>query len=677
MSDGLPDFLTDEEMEQLSRNAPDFISDDEMAGFDAPEEPSTPREYMPGGGTYISAAKPDSWLGSLSKYLFGDKQSDVYLNDKGDYVQDWYNPETKNIETIPEFESQAGQRKTAQGMGMIASLVPGAGVASKLPTAATWLGRIAKNYLPAAAVTSATGIGANAISEETGDIPETSTDEKLGRFALETTLGTGIPAVADGTSKVLGAFNAPQRVARMFGATPTEMNPLRPFPVQKSIQQLEETSQPFRRGVMANPSLEKSFNNVQSRMQVVGRDIQDIYGQSGGIQAALQDIDSHPAMQELLAKATNPASVGKASDEAIKAYQEVMEPLVRLAKQGNGRIDISDLWSVRKSLDDIAELNSLNPSLSDEYLMDARVAIKDVINGAIDRAAPKQGAALKALNDEYHNLATVRQSMARGVAKTGGQLPLVDDRTPMSLAGTLGKITGIGTNTARAGTYVANKAIQGSGPALSVGVPAALEANQTTPEKALQDARSGIQSGIRAGANAVSGAVNFVNPFRVEDALSEERIPTNPQQQEFLPRDTDMFGPDQVANFLMQTAQTPQATIAQQLVVKMQKAQHAQDIDTVEKLVSDMARLFPDLFEPGVGVNGKIFYPDEQEKVMEKLRQLERMGQLDPEHLANQQNAFNNPEDGRMLPLDEKLWDKLKAPKRGGMFSGGTRVYAY
>ena len=149
------------------------------------------------------------------------------------------------------------------------------------------------------------------------------------------------------------------------------------------------------------------------------------------------------------------------------------------------------------------------------------------------------------------------------------------------------------------------------------------------------------------------------------------------QEESLLPRDTDMFGPDQVADFLMRTAQTPQAVIAQQLVAKMQKAQHAQDIDTVEKLVSDMARLFPDLFEPGVGVNGKIFYPDEQEKVMEKLRQLERMGQIDPEHLANQQNAFNNPEDGRMLPLDEKLWDKLKAPKRGGMFHDGTRVFAY
>lgn len=146
------------------------------------------------------------------------------------------------------------------------------------------------------------------------------------------------------------------------------------------------------------------------------------------------------------------------------------------------------------------------------------------------------------------------------------------------------------------------------------------------------------------------------------------------QATALLPRDTEGMTPDALESFMLQTAQLPQAPIAQGLVKKLQSAMQAQDMDTIEKIHSDMARLFPDLFEPGVGVNGKIFYPDEQLKYMSTLKQLHRMGQVDSIHLAKQRNAFNNPQDGRMLPLKPAATSARSGRPR---FYEGTRVYDY
>lgn len=143
---------------------------------------------------------------------------------------------------------------------------------------------------------------------------------------------------------------------------------------------------------------------------------------------------------------------------------------------------------------------------------------------------------------------------------------------------------------------------------------------------------------------------------------------------QLLPRDSERFKSDAIEAFLMKTSSTPQATIAQQLVGKLQKAFQAEDMDTIEKIHSDMTRIFPDLFEPGVGVNGKVFYPDEQAKVMDQLKQFQRMGMVDSIHLAKQRNSFNNPQDSRVLPMTP-----AQKPTHDGAprFHEGTRVYSY
>lgn len=146
------------------------------------------------------------------------------------------------------------------------------------------------------------------------------------------------------------------------------------------------------------------------------------------------------------------------------------------------------------------------------------------------------------------------------------------------------------------------------------------------------------------------------------------------EMPEKLPRNSADFKSDQLASFLMQTTSSPKGPIAQQLVSKLQDAVNAQDMDKVERLHADMTRIFPELFEQGTGVNGKVFYPDEQIKVMENLRQLHRQGQVDSIHLAKQRNAFMNPMDSRILPVARKPQSASTGPNK---MVNGTRQYAY
>jgi hypothetical protein len=439
----------------------------------------------------------------------------------------------------------------------------------------------------------------------------------------------------------------------MFGATPTEMNPERPFPVQGSVKFLEENSPAFRTGVMGKANLEKAYTNAETRLLNVGQEIEGLYAKTGGIPASISDISNHPGIQKLFDAATNPASVGKASSAASEAYDQVMDPIFALARRGNGAIDVKDLWALKRSIDDVANLETMNPSLADDYLGDARVAIKDAINSAIERAAPKEGKALQALNEEYHNLANVKRSMARGVSKTGGQLFMADDKAPLSLAGTVGKLSGIGTNTARAGAYnlgnLADATNKMAGPLGVAATQGASRGGAPLPEVPLAEAAKRVGAAL---------------PPMMSEAQAEP----------LLPRDTERLTSDALGAFMMKVAVTPQASIAQGLVSKLQKAFQAEDMDTVEKIHSDLTRLFPDLFEPGIGVNGKVFYPDEQAKVMDQLKQFHRMGMVDSIHLAKQQNTFNNPQDSRVLPMKQSQKSTYDGKPK---FYEGVRTFSY
>lgn len=180
--------------------------------------------------------------------------------------------------------------------------------------------------------------------------------------------------------------------------------------------------------------------------------------------------------------------------------------------------------------------------------------------------------------------------------------------------------------------------------------------------------------------NYIAPAVKTIGNALVPEANAQE-LPTDPamqQPEQLLPRETDRLTSNDMETFLMKASQEPQAPIAIELVNKMRSAFKAGDMDTIEKIHSDMTRLFPDLFESGQGVNGKLFYPDDQKKYMDNLEQLNRMGQVDSIHLAKQRNAFNNPQDSRVLPIKPSTPSSPSSPSSSmPKFHEGTRIYSY
>jgi len=635
-------------------------SDDEQAtpqsGLMGADDPTTP-EY---DGAVMRAAKPDGWLSSAFKSVFGDEQSDVYKNEKGNYVQKAYLGPEEGIKEIPEFESQAGARKTAQGMSMVASMAPGLALSSKLPMAASLFGRVFGNYLPSAAVSSASSIGADKISQARGDLQETTGKQDADRFVTDTAIGTLVPTAIEGAGDAIkwlaGKVSGPQRTARMLGATPTEMNTNRPFPVQKSVEWLDENSPFFQSRVLGKGDIIKSDKEIGDRLLTMGKDIETLYGNNGNITATLQELESHPAIKRLEQIALDDASPPDVAKSASDAYSQIMGPANLLARKNGGNLQAQDMWRLRKRLDDIANLETQNPTLSDEYLSGARGAVKDTINLAIERTAPQEAATLKALNEEYHHLANVKTVTGRGVAKTGEKLPLVDEKIGTSLPVAVARLSGLGTQTGRAAAYNIGRL---AGAVQKRALPIGLAGTQIAEDNMSVPQLPGAEMMSKIG--GIAG---------VSEAQSQERDP----MVQPLSRDTENINPEFLTQFLSSTAQQPNAIIGQQLVQKLDKAMKAGDMDTMEKLHADMARLFPDQFEPGNGVNGKLFHPDEQAKAMATLKQLNRMGMVDSIHLAKQRNAFNNPQDSRVLPVTPKMPEQ---PSMGGNFTGARRTYGY
>jgi hypothetical protein len=147
-----------------------------------------------------------------------------------------------------------------------------------------------------------------------------------------------------------------------------------------------------------------------------------------------------------------------------------------------------------------------------------------------------------------------------------------------------------------------------------------------------------------------------------------------------LPRSTDQWDLMAVNRFAKFALNQPPeaATIAQGLLQKFQTAMHQEDKGTMQRLVSDMAKLFPLAFEPGLGVDNKLFHQDDQANYLDNLTSAMRKGVVTPSFLANQRDAFLNKNDSSILPVAPHVAQQL--PPVGGNVppqNGQPRKYTY
>jgi hypothetical protein len=120
-----------------------------------------------------------------------------------------------------------------------------------------------------------------------------------------------------------------------------------------------------------------------------------------------------------------------------------------------------------------------------------------------------------------------------------------------------------------------------------------------------------------------------------------------------LPRKTETIDPDTfIPEVLRRTKGDP---VAQELLSEMTKAFKSQDRYKLEMMHENLTRAYPDLFESGYGVNGRIYSLDEQNKYMKRLGQLKTEGRLTPKIIALQQNKFFDKNDLGIIPLDRYL----------------------
>jgi hypothetical protein len=120
-----------------------------------------------------------------------------------------------------------------------------------------------------------------------------------------------------------------------------------------------------------------------------------------------------------------------------------------------------------------------------------------------------------------------------------------------------------------------------------------------------------------------------------------------------LPRKTETIDPDTfIPEVLRRTKGDP---VAQELLSEMTKAFKSQDRYKLEMMHENLTRAYPDLFESGYGVNGRIYSLDEQNKYMKRLGQLKTEGRLTPKIIALQQNKFFDKNDLGIIPLDNYL----------------------
>ena len=182
--------------------------------------------------------------------------------------------------------------------------------------------------------------------------------------------------------------------------------------------------------------------------------------------------------------------------------------------------------------------------------------------------------------------------------------------------------------------------------------------------------KMGVQAaGPRAvkGINAVSGLGSLLSPPPVAGAMTAAAsTPPSPMAPadpfaNGLPRDTNQWNMMAVNRFAKYALGKPPeiAGIAQGLVQKFATALHQEDKGKLQRIIADMAKLFPDAFEPGMGIDNKIFHPDDQGEYLDQLLNGVRKGLVEPSFLARQREAFLNKNDSAIIPIEKHVQQQV------------------
>lgn len=117
-----------------------------------------------------------------------------------------------------------------------------------------------------------------------------------------------------------------------------------------------------------------------------------------------------------------------------------------------------------------------------------------------------------------------------------------------------------------------------------------------------------------------------------------------------MPRKSGEWDDKAIFHFVSSIREDPRATIGKELIGKLIGASQANDTLQKRKLLTDLTKVFPDKFEPGMGIDDALLHPEDQKNYLQTLQSGIRNGTVDSEVLAQQMISFADPNDGRIVP---------------------------
>lgn len=195
--------------------------------------------------------------------------------------------------------------------------------------------------------------------------------------------------------------------------------------------------------------------------------------------------------------------------------------------------------------------------------------------------------------------------------------------------------------------------------------------------------REAIRTGV-IGAGSTAAPYTQTMPAEASQGPQIGRTPLNEYMEpdpfaNGLPRDSSLWDDRAVVKALADSMQSGKAPVIQGMVVKIKEAIRSRDESKKERVVADLARIAPEFFEPGRGINGKLFHPDDQVEYMDKLRNSYRDGVVDSAFLSKQQRAFSDKTNSKILPLEmsqsqQMQWGAAMKNTNNGLLGGSEAM---
>lgn len=196
--------------------------------------------------------------------------------------------------------------------------------------------------------------------------------------------------------------------------------------------------------------------------------------------------------------------------------------------------------------------------------------------------------------------------------------------------------------------------------------------------------------GQLAGREAAMTGAGIAAPFaadyvRADNAQAEMSTPLDSYLSpdpfaNGLPRDSSKWDDNAIARAIVDSSTSPKGPIVQQMVVKFKEAIRSEDQSKSERILADIAKISPELFEPGKGINGRLFHKDDQKEYLDRLHKAYRDGTISADFMYKQEQAFADPTNSLILPLEvpQASWrankprDLLKGSKSPRGMLGGA-----